>query len=279
VCRGTAGFFQNVLKGITPAYARGDCRVVLDLHKAIDKNDAIQLLQFVARLVQAQDLDEFKDVVSTLRNIFIHENSFCSFADLRDLATSKAPAVEIVDINYPPGLLEYYFTVAYNRADPVITEFSTSLTIQRWSRAFAKHNASFPGWAIDGKLGDGYTHGVKDANSQTVSTFSFNGISNRHYERTEAILNYLIPHLAEALKKCLGVDAINAVKLKSLLTRKEIHVLEWLKQGKSSWEISMIFKISERTVNFHVNNIVKKLNAANRLHAVAIACNARILEI
>lgn len=56
-----------------------------------------------------------------------------------------------------------------------------------------------------------------------------------------------------------------------LLSQREREVLQWLKEGKSSWEISVILGITERTVNFHVRNIMGKLNAVSRTQAVAIA--------
>jgi len=55
------------------------------------------------------------------------------------------------------------------------------------------------------------------------------------------------------------------------LSEREKEVLTWSKRGKSSWEISAILNITERTVNFHVNNIMQKLNAVNRTQAVAVA--------
>lgn len=55
------------------------------------------------------------------------------------------------------------------------------------------------------------------------------------------------------------------------LSDREIEVLRWLKEGKSNWEISMILKISERTVKFHVKNICTKLDVINRTHAVVVA--------
>ena len=55
------------------------------------------------------------------------------------------------------------------------------------------------------------------------------------------------------------------------LTEREIEILKWLTEGKSSWDIGKILSISERTVKFHVNNICVKLNAVNRTHAVAKA--------
>lgn len=52
---------------------------------------------------------------------------------------------------------------------------------------------------------------------------------------------------------------------------REKEVLNWLKLGKTNWEISVILQISERTAKFHVGNIMKKLNAVTRGHAVAKA--------
>lgn len=65
----------------------------------------------------------------------------------------------------------------------------------------------------------------------------------------------------------------------SYLTAREIEVLNWLKEGKTSWEISMILKRSERVIRFHIDNILKKLNATNRTHAVAIAMGNNIISM
>jgi FixJ family two-component response regulator len=65
-------------------------------------------------------------------------------------------------------------------------------------------------------------------------------------------------------------------KFHSPLSRRESEVLNWLKTGKTSWDISVILGISERTVNFHVRNIIQKLNAVSRIHAVAVAAEKGI---
>ena len=62
------------------------------------------------------------------------------------------------------------------------------------------------------------------------------------------------------------------------LSPKEREILQWLKQGKSNWDISMIQRISERTVKFHVGNIMRKLDASTRTHAVAIAMEQGLVE-
>lgn len=63
------------------------------------------------------------------------------------------------------------------------------------------------------------------------------------------------------------------------LSEREKEVLRWLTTGKTSWEIAQILLISERTVNYHVQNIIRKLDAVNRAHAVAIAIMAKLIEI
>jgi butyryl-CoA dehydrogenase len=63
------------------------------------------------------------------------------------------------------------------------------------------------------------------------------------------------------------------------ISPREKEVLDWLKQGKSSWDISVILGISERTVYFHVSNLMKKLGASNRPQAVAIATRLGLVDI
>lgn len=60
---------------------------------------------------------------------------------------------------------------------------------------------------------------------------------------------------------------------------REIEILNWLKLGKTNWETSVILNISERTVKFHVHNIMRKLNAVTRGHAVAKAIELGIIEL
>jgi DNA-binding CsgD family transcriptional regulator len=73
----------------------------------------------------------------------------------------------------------------------------------------------------------------------------------------------------------LGNKGDRGMKSFSLSTR-EREVLKWLKLGKTSWDISVILRISERTVNYHVSNIMKKLDVTNRLQAVLEAVNLEI---
>lgn len=54
---------------------------------------------------------------------------------------------------------------------------------------------------------------------------------------------------------------------------RELEVLRWIREGKSTWEIGNIIGISEATVNFHVANVVRKLSTSGRHQAVLKAIN------
>lgn len=62
------------------------------------------------------------------------------------------------------------------------------------------------------------------------------------------------------------------------LTDREQECLHWIAEGKTSWEISRILTISERTAVFHINNCMIKLGAKNRVQAIIKAVRANILK-
>jgi DNA-binding CsgD family transcriptional regulator len=61
------------------------------------------------------------------------------------------------------------------------------------------------------------------------------------------------------------------------LSPREREVLKWLRLGKTSWDISVILRISERTVNYHVGNIMKKLDVTNRLQTASKSVISEII--
>jgi DNA-binding CsgD family transcriptional regulator len=52
------------------------------------------------------------------------------------------------------------------------------------------------------------------------------------------------------------------------LSEREQQCLGWIARGKSSWETAQIMAISERTVNFHIENVKRKFDVRSRLQLV-----------
>ena len=63
------------------------------------------------------------------------------------------------------------------------------------------------------------------------------------------------------------------------LTPRELEVLRLIRDGHRNKQIADQLSISEATVNFHIKNIVGKLQANDRTHAVTIALRRGLIEI
>jgi DNA-binding NarL/FixJ family response regulator len=63
------------------------------------------------------------------------------------------------------------------------------------------------------------------------------------------------------------------------LTPRELEVLELIQDGTKNKQIADRLSIAETTVNFHIKNIVYKLQANDRTHAVTLALRRGLLQM
>ena len=63
------------------------------------------------------------------------------------------------------------------------------------------------------------------------------------------------------------------------LTPRELDVLQLIRDGHKNKQVADRLSISENTVNFHIKNIVGKLGANDRTHAVTIAVRRGLLAL
>ncbi|WJH40450.1 helix-turn-helix transcriptional regulator [Aliirhizobium terrae] len=63
----------------------------------------------------------------------------------------------------------------------------------------------------------------------------------------------------------------------ALLTTRELEVVRWTAQGKTSAEIGQILSLSDHTVNAYMTNAIKKLDCVNRTQLVAKALRLRLI--
>ena len=78
------------------------------------------------------------------------------------------------------------------------------------------------------------------------------------------------PEVAARLAEHLGDDD---------LTDRELEVLRLIRDGYRNKQIANQLAIAETTVNFHIKNLVDKLGANDRTHAVTIAVRRGLLQI
>jgi DNA-binding NarL/FixJ family response regulator len=63
------------------------------------------------------------------------------------------------------------------------------------------------------------------------------------------------------------------------LTARELDVLRLIRDGYRNKQIADQLAIAETTVNFHIKNLVQKLGANDRTHAVTIAIRRGLLQV
>jgi len=78
------------------------------------------------------------------------------------------------------------------------------------------------------------------------------------------------PEVAARLAEYMGDDD---------LTARELDVLRLIREGYRNKQIADQLTISENTVNFHIKNLMQKLRANDRTHAVTIAVRRGMLQI
>lgn len=61
------------------------------------------------------------------------------------------------------------------------------------------------------------------------------------------------------------------------LTPRELDALRWTMAGKTAWEVGAVLGISERTVTFHIQNAMRKLDAVNKRQAVVKAMHLGLI--
>ncbi|MBI3359407.1 MAG: autoinducer binding domain-containing protein [Nitrospirae bacterium] len=187
--------------------------------------------------------------------------------------------VKIVNGSYPADWLSLYMRQGYASVDPVLLYHFRWFKTQVWSETFRRATATDEQKFIDAArwhgLSHGITMGIPDMHNLTGSLFSFSGKSIAKQPRDIAILEFLLPYLHAALTRTVFSASADYPSL----TLREREIILWMKEGKTNWEISQIVKISEWTVQFHVKNILKKLKASTRGHAVVIAMEHGLIQL
>jgi len=79
---------------------------------------------------------------------------------------------------------------------------------------------------------------------------------------------YVVADVAARLVEHLGEHELSA---------RELEVLTLIREGYRNKQVAGRLAISETTVNFHIRNIVQKLGANDRTHAVALAIRRGLL--
>ncbi|WP_323121944.1 autoinducer binding domain-containing protein [Burkholderia alba] len=121
-------------------------------------------------------------------------------------------------------------------------------------------------------LAHGWSQPIRDKHGR-IAMWSFargaEAITEVEMAAGESQLIYLA-HAAHAANTRLGTAPGPGAKMNQF-TAREKEVLQWAADGKTAIEIASILSISERTITFHMQNIMEKLNSVNKTQAIVKA--------
>jgi len=174
--------------------------------------------------------------------------------------------------NYPPGWLQRYQEKNYIECDPTVAHGMRSSKPVVWNDEFFAQTPEL--WAEAQSFG--LRHGWAQSRRDAEGTYSMLVLSRTAPPLTPDELAEKAPRLqwlvyAAHVSMQASCDEGPGAPLQVELSPREVDVLRWTAEGKTSSEIADIMDISERTVNFHVNTAVAKLGACNKTSAAVRA--------
>lgn len=188
------------------------------------------------------------------------------------------PTSEIININYPKEWVSSYMEKRLWEIDPLIKRGITKSCFQFWHDTFSTNPPPNELKNLSSKFGflDGLACSTVNKPFNDASLIIIADKNIKDGKRSRIILEALMPYLHIAHESIIRNKS--HINYNGGLSLRECEILNWLRNGKTSWEISVILEITERTVNFHVSNIKRKLNAINRQQAVAAGIDLGIIN-
>jgi DNA-binding CsgD family transcriptional regulator len=244
--------------------------------KNLSKNEIFEILGIIHHSLVCKDEEEIRQLLERTKELVCADYSTCGLG--RHDKKGLVEAVCIINGSYPEEWFSVYQQEGLYEIDPIVRYNYTHFETQLWADTYKKYkdtiSKKFLSDASGFSLNFGIASGAKSPTLNMSSIISFSSRKNHFKNRHKLIMDYIAPHLHQAL---LRVNKESRRRNIPPMTDREKEVLRWMKEGKSNWEISMILKISENTVKFHVLNIESKLDAVNKIQAVAVAMDQELI--
>jgi len=116
------------------------------------------------------------------------------------------------------------------------------------------------------------------AGDMTERDFSLALSHHRHALHLMALHFHELNDIACREERSAACRGAGAAENPAEVTIREAECLLWTARGKSAWETATVLGISERTVNFHVENARRKLSAQTKTQAVVQAIMQNLIR-
>jgi len=185
----------------------------------------------------------------------------------------------LIEGNYPAQYLEDYLKLRIYLQDPMIEQAHHSTLRFYWDEPFYRDKPELWWRMAQYGIREGWSQSVKDCYGRLgILTFAGKSIPTQSPQagaRNETFFLWLAQTAHKTLREAL--ISVNDEAIKDVLTLREKDILRWCSEGKTSEETALLMGLSERTVNFHIGNSIKKLSVANKTAATAKAVYLQLI--
>jgi len=264
------------LSELTPPSCASDSGVLAIYH---DTNLEVRSLEiwkedrFDALLKIASAHDLFDELAVAARALGFE---YCAYGIQMPVPISR-PSHAIFS-NYSLHWQENYQARGYLRVDPTVRHALKSALPVIWSNRLFESAPEMWEEARSHGLQHGWAQAARDAGG-VVGLLTL-ARSDDPLEPEELIdkqphMSWLAQYAHAAMARLLVPKLTPETTV--ALTAREKEVLRWTAEGKTAYDISCILSIAERTVNFHINNVVAKLGTSNKTQAAVKAATLGML--
>jgi transcriptional regulator EpsA len=117
---------------------------------------------------------------------------------------------------------------------------------------------------------------------QIEAFYGFSRVSVSLDERLGRLIDLMVPHLHSTFLRVLSNERLAPVPEEPvsvrIVTRRQAEILLLVKEGKTNAEIAELLECSQWTIKNHVQNILRRLDASSRAHALSRAMQLGILR-
>ncbi|WP_168404239.1 transcriptional regulator SdiA [Erwinia amylovora] len=173
--------------------------------------------------------------------------------------------------NYPQDWLDHYWREGFYQLDPVLEMCSSPGKIWLWDDKTISAGLC----VFEHARNYGIFHGLSCsvmASNRSVGILSMSTANSQKLIKltteTELKIQYVLELSMAAL---ININDISMATTKLDFSERELEILKWTAEGKTSAEISLILSISQNTVNFHQKKMQKRFNAPNKTQIASYA--------
>jgi DNA-binding CsgD family transcriptional regulator len=231
---------------------------------------------YVEKSNAARTVDElFAVFLAAVKRHGLDRALFCIATEHRDIAQKPGAAVIC---NYPGDWMKYYFEQGFDKIDPVMIYGLTQQGSYTWGdiperMKLKKKQKECLDLGAEAGLNNGICTPLRGPNNQLA------GISLASTEKIDAfdgkidLITAYSNHFYTAWKRMHLKTADGGVVQEPnvSLTPVQKEILTWAAKGKTDSDISAIMNVSGHTVDWHMRNIFRKLDARGRILAVVKA--------